>query len=116
MEHVQEHFSDYWEKGLDEATRRRVEEHLSACPSCREEYAAFERAMAPLGALHRLPAPPRMQETVPGIIRRRSRGRFFAPRSLGERIPWEWISLGMLGLLAAIYVLLKLAQPMILMK
>lgn len=49
-----------------------------------------------------------LARTVPEIINRRSRGRFFGRKRLSDRLPLEWLSLTMLLLLAAIYAVLKL--------
>lgn len=53
-------------------------------------------------------APVDLTRTVPELIRRRSRGRFFGPKPLSERLPFEWLSLAMLLFLAVIYAVLKL--------
>ena len=113
MDHaqIQERFSDYWDESLEAPARAEVDAHLSGCAECRAEYEAFEKAMTPLGKLHRMAAPEKLQEQVPEIINRRSRGRFFAPRKGLERLPVEWLSLGMLGLIALVYLLLKLMHP-----
>lgn len=60
------------------------------------------RGLAPISA------PVDLTRTVPDLIRRRSRGRFFGRKRLSDRLPLEWMSLGMLILLAAIYAALKL--------
>ncbi len=123
MDHdkAKEHFSDFWEQAsgsaqrsqapsLDATTRQAVEEHLSSCASCRAEYERFEQAMAPLGKLHRIPAPD-MIGTVPALIHQRSQGRFFGPKSWVRKIPFEQLSLAMLALVVLIYILVKLSQP-----
>jgi hypothetical protein len=56
-------------------------------------------------------APPDFAAGVHGRIRKRSKGRFFTPRKMAERIPYEIFSLVMLGLLLAIYVVLQLTHP-----
>jgi len=45
------------------------------------------------------------------LIRNGSRGRFFSPRKMAERIPYELFSLVMLGLILAIYIVLQLSHP-----
>ena len=64
-----------------------------------------------LALRQRMVAPSHFAEAVRGRIRKRSGGRFFRPRRLAERIPYELFSLVMLGLLLAIYVVLTLAEP-----
>lgn len=60
------------------------------------------RGLAPISA------PVDLTRTVPELIRRRSQGRFFGRKKLADRLPFEWLSLGMLILLAAVYAALKL--------
>ncbi len=104
-------FSAYWDDELPSAEVRALEEHLQSCVVCRREYESFEKAVGALGSLHKMTAPPDFASGVNGRIRARSKGRFFAPRRLAERIPYELFSLVMLGLLLAIYVVLQLAHP-----
>ena|SRR5579872_702522 len=112
MDHarVKESFSEFWEKGLDDATRKEVEAHLEGCAACRAEYQQFQQTMAPLGKLHRVAAPD-MIGSVPALIHKRSRGRFFGKKGGAGQFPLEWISLIMLGVIAAVYLVVKLAQP-----
>ena len=65
----------------------------------------------PLKGLSTIPSPIDLSSSVPDLIRRRSRGRFFGRKRLSDRLPLEWLSLGMLILLAAIYAALKLLSP-----
>jgi anti-sigma factor RsiW len=113
VDHVQaeELFSSYWDEELDPETQRALEEHLETCVVCRREYQAFETTLRSVEGLHRMSAPPHLTEGVKDRIRKRSKGRFFAPRKLAERVPYEIVSLLMLGLLLAVYVALQLAQP-----
>jgi anti-sigma factor RsiW len=113
VDHTQatELFSAYWDEELAADQVGALEEHLKSCVVCRREYQTFERAVGAVGSLHRMVAPPHFAEGVRGKIRKRSKGRFFAPRRLAERIPYELFSLVMLGLLLAIYVVLTLGEP-----
>ncbi len=61
-----------------------------------------------LRGLHRVSTPVDLTRTVPELIRRRSGGRFFGRKRWSESLPLEWLSLGMLLLLAIIYAALKL--------
>jgi hypothetical protein len=67
-----------------------------------------EADRVPLRGLHPVQAPVDLTRTVPELIRRRSAGRFFGRKRLSDRLPLEWLSLGMLILLAAVYAALKL--------
>ena len=84
---------------------------MRACVVCRREFQSFEQTVNSVGSLHKMVAPPDFAEAVRGKIRKRSRGRFFSPRKLAERIPYELFSLVMLGLILAIYVVLQLTTP-----
>lgn len=61
-----------------------------------------------LRGLSPISAPVDLTRTVPDLIRRRSRGRFFGRKRLSERLPLEWMSLAMLLVLAAVYAALKM--------
>ncbi len=104
-------FSAYWDEDLAPADQNALEEHLRTCVVCRREYQTFEKTVGAVGQLHRMTAPPDFAEEVRRRIHKRSRGRFFTPRKLAERIPYELFSLVMLGLILAIYIVLKLAHP-----
>ena len=65
----------------------------------------------PLRGLSPIPSPIDLSSSVPDLIRRRSKGRFFGRKRLSDRVPFEWLSLAMLILLAAIYAALKLLSP-----
>jgi hypothetical protein len=86
----------------------------SAAPAAHREPAEpaaepeSEADRVPLRGLAPVSAPVDLSRTVPELIRRRSRGRFFSRRRLSERLPLEWLSLGMLIFLAVVYAVLKL--------
>ena len=113
VDHTQatELFSAYWDEDLPNEQLGALEEHLKSCVVCRREYQTFERTVGAVGTLHRMVAPSDFAAGVRDEIRKRSRGRFFQPRRLAQRIPYELFSLVMLGLLLAIYVVLTLGEP-----
>jgi anti-sigma factor RsiW len=113
VDHTQatELFSAYWDEELAADQAGALEEHLRSCVVCRREFQSFEQTVSAVGSLHRMVAPPDFAEGVRTRIRKRSKGRFFTPRRLAERIPYELFSLLMLGLILAIYVVLQLGQP-----
>ncbi|MDB4967868.1 MAG: putative transrane anti-sigma factor [Myxococcales bacterium] len=104
-------FSAYWDEDLAPADLSALEEHLKSCVVCRREYQTFKKTVGAVGGLDRVMAPPDFAEEVRARIRKRSRGRFFSPRKMAERIPYELFSLVMLGLILAIYIVLQLSHP-----
>jgi len=104
-------FSAYWDEDLAQDELGALEEHLRSCVVCRREYQQFEKAVSAIGSMHRMVAPSDFAAGVRSKINKRSKGRFFNPRRLAERIPYELFSLVMLGLILAIYVVLQLTQP-----
>jgi len=104
-------FSAYWDEELPKEDLSALEEHLKSCVVCRREYQTFEKTVGAVGQLHSMMAPPDFAEGVRARIRKRSRGRFFSPRKMAERIPYELFSLVMLGLILAIYIVLQLSHP-----
>ena len=113
VDHAQatELFSAYWERELGETEKGALEEHLRTCVVCRREFQSFEQTVNSVGSLHKMVAPPDFAEAVRTKIRKRSRGRFFSPRKLAERIPYELFSLVMLGLISGHLRRLAAGQP-----
>src|SRR3954471_3379082 len=104
-------FSAYWDQDLTPGDLTALEEHLKSCVVCRREYQTFQKTVGAIGQLHPMMAPPDFADGVRARIRKRSRGRFFSPRRMAERIPYELFSLVMLGLILAIYIVLQLSHP-----
>lgn len=104
-------FSAYWDEDLAPSDLSALEEHLKSCVVCRREYQTFQKTVGAVGMLNPMMAPPDFAEGVRARIRKRSRGRFFSPRKMAERIPYELFSLVMLGLILAIYIVLQLSHP-----
>ncbi len=73
-----------------------------------DDPAEEQASRALLSGLGAVAPPSDLGDTVPELIHRRSRGRFFGRKRLADRLPLEWISLAMLVTLAITYVLLKL--------
>ena len=113
VDHAQatELFSAYWDQELGPDELATLEEHLTSCVVCRRDYQTFKKALGAVGTLDKQMAPPDFADAVRSRIRKRSHGRFFTPRRMVERIPYELFSLVMLGLILAIYVVIQLSQP-----
>jgi anti-sigma factor RsiW len=104
-------FSAYWDRELGDEEKLALEEHLRSCVVCRREFQSFEQTVNAVGSMHKMVAPADFADGVRTKIRKKSRGRFFNPKKMAERIPYELFSLLMLGLILAIYVVLQLTHP-----
>ena len=94
MDHqrAKELFSQYLEGDLPPEQQSEIEAHLDQCQTCKVEMEALEKTLSSLAGLAAVPPPKDFDRKVQQRIRRRSRGRFFAPENLLNRIPFEWIS------------------------
>lgn len=98
---------DYADGTLGEADRARVAAHLEACEECRESTADAGESLRALSGLKKQPAPQHFDQEVAETIRRRSRGRFFGRRTLGDRVPLEILALVVLALGLGLYFMLR---------
>jgi len=106
---IQAQLSEYLDRSLGAAPMALVEEHLAACPPCREEtellseaigqVAALPSVEPPLGFIQRVMAHVREIEPQPGLWQ-----RLFLP--LRQKLPVQATALVMLGILGA-YLLQK---------
>ena len=103
-------FSDYLDGELPEEQMRELKAHLDQCAACRAELEALERTLSSLSGLRPLPPPPDFGRKVQQRIRRRSRGRFFSPETGLTRVPWEWVSFGIILLMLVMYYLVVQEQ------
>lgn len=87
--------------------RKAVEQHLEGCPTCRDDLAELRKTMDALSGLDRVAAPDNFDHEVAETIRRRSRGRFFGRRTLGDRVPFELLAVLALVLGLALYFFLR---------
>jgi predicted anti-sigma-YlaC factor YlaD len=113
MDHAQAHelFSAHFERELASDQASALEEHLKECASCRQELEEFERTMQALSSMHKMVAPTEFVDGVRTRIHKKSRGRFFSPKKMAERVPFETFSIVMLGLILGLYILLQMVQP-----
>lgn len=98
---------DYLEGTLGEADRARVAAHIESCDECRESTTDAGESLRALSGLKKQPAPQNLPQEVAETIRRRSRGRFFGRRTLGDRVPLEILALLVLALGLGLYFLLR---------
>ena len=85
---VQAALEDYHAGALPADEAERVKAHLDGCEICRAELDEVRRMRAALSGLGKASAPPAFPEQVAETIHRRSAGRFFARRTLGDRVPF----------------------------
>jgi anti-sigma factor RsiW len=99
--------SDLVDGSIAEPDRRRLEEHLEGCASCKASLVELRETMSALSGLHRVPAPPNFDREVAETIRRRSGGRFFGRKAFGDRVPFGLLALLALALGLALYFFLR---------
>jgi anti-sigma factor RsiW len=101
-ERLEAMLSDYVEGTLSLEERKEVEAHLAKHPELRDELEQMREDQKKLKSLNKTPAPEELGQKVEEIINRRSMGRFFSRRTLGDRVPFFWILLLALAVLIAI--------------
>lgn len=104
---IEAKLSDFHDGTLSVSERAEVERHLAGCAECREAYEDLKRTMAALSGIKgkKEGAPPEMADRVTETIHRRSAGRFFGRKTLGDRVPFGVlliVALIVLGATAAI--------------
>jgi len=105
-EAIEARLSDYHDGGLPASERAEIEAHLASCAACRAAYDELVETMAALSGMakSRAAAPAEMPERVAETINRRSAGRFFGRKTLGDRVPFGVlliIAIVLLGVVAA---------------
>jgi anti-sigma factor RsiW len=106
-EDIEAKLSDYHEGTLAAAEREQVAAHLAGCAACRAAYAELERTLSALSGMRgqKTVSPPELTARVTETIHRRSAGRFFGRKTLGDRVPFGVlliVALIVLGLTAAV--------------
>jgi anti-sigma factor RsiW len=100
-------FSDLFEGSLVDPARQQLLDHLATCEDCATAYREFEETMKALGNLKGAPiAPEQFTKGVEDTIHRRSAGRFFGKKTLGDRVPFGAILIVALVTLVAVAVVL----------
>ncbi|HET6611787.1 MAG TPA: anti-sigma factor [Kofleriaceae bacterium] len=100
-------FSALRDGELDGEEHAAVKSHLDECAACQTAWDDFDGALGALSSLNRTAAPPDLGATVEERIRKRSGGRFFGRRGLGDRIPFGWLAALAFLVLAVIYLLVR---------
>lgn len=107
---IEAELSDFIEDTLPAERRREIEAHLAGCEPCRRAHDELREAVAALSGLHRMGAPQHFERELEETIRRRSRGRFFGHKALGDRVPLELIAVLVLAIGLGIFFLLWSSQ------
>ncbi|MEZ4365000.1 MAG: hypothetical protein R2939_01775 [Kofleriaceae bacterium] len=96
---------DYYEGTLPVEQRAEVEAYLTARGEPLSPAGDSETRLV-LGALRKEAAPDAFTEGVADTIHRRSAGRFFGRRTLGDRVPFGWVLVLALVVLVTLWVVL----------
>lgn len=80
--------SDYLDGALSSAQRSEVEAKLATDATWKRIHGELRETRDALSGLQRARAPASFTEDVTGTIHKRSAGRFFARRTLGDRVPF----------------------------
>ncbi len=83
-----------------------VKAHVATCESCQAELADLRKLRDALKSVPPQAAPANLGKTVEDTIHRRSAGRFFGKKTLGDRVPMGALLIVALLALIAIAVLL----------
>jgi hypothetical protein len=106
-------FSDLLDDALSASDKSTLDSHLASCIACSAELATFKQTMAALRGKKSDTPSPEFMSSLRDQIRERSRGRFFGDRRPSHRL--EIASLMTLILVATIYVVLKMIQPLLML-
>lgn len=106
-EEYEARFSDLHDGTLPEAARQEVLAHLASCAACKASYDELDKTMAALGSMKgQPPAPDQFTNQVTETIHKRSAGRFFGKKTLGDRVPFGVLLVVALAVLVAIAIVL----------
>ena len=80
--------SDYLDGSLPEAQRAEVASKIANDAEWKRVHGELRETRDALSGLHKARAPATFTDDVTGTIHKRSAGRFFARRTLGDRVPF----------------------------
>jgi anti-sigma factor RsiW len=80
--------SDYLDGALPAARQAEVEKKIADDPEWKRVHGELRETRDALSGLQKARAPATFTEDVTGTIHKRSAGRFFARRTLGDRVPF----------------------------
>lgn len=98
--------SDYLDGALTGAERADVERRIADDPTWKRAHGELTETRKFLSGLQKAHAPPSFADGVAQTIHQRSAGRFFARRTLGDRVPFgALVAVALAGLVVIAYVL-----------
>lgn len=98
--------SEFLDGTLPSPAREELEARLARDPVLAAELAELRETLSALKTLDKAPAPTALGKSVEDTIHRRSAGRFFGRRTLGDRVPFVPILIVALIGIAALVALL----------
>ncbi len=106
-EEYEAQFSDLHDGTLPEPARAALLAHLETCAACKASYDELEKTLAALDSMKgRPPAPDQFTKQVTETIHKRSAGRFFGKKTLGDRVPFGVLLVIALAVLIAIAIVM----------
>jgi len=103
---AQERLSDYLDGDLSGASLEELEGHLETCDECRAELESLRQTLSVLGGLKPVDPSPDFLQQVNQKLRRRTKSPLDFSFGLDRKIPFEAVSMVLLGILLALYLLL----------
>jgi anti-sigma factor RsiW len=103
---AQERLSDYLDGDLSGASLEELEAHLETCTECQAELESLRKTLSVLGGLKPVEPSPDFLQQVNQKLRRRTKSPFDFSFGLDRKIPFEAVSMVLLGILLALYLLL----------
>lgn len=99
--------SDYLDGVLPPDEKSTVEAKIASDPAYQRIHAEMQETRDALSGLHKARARDSFVEDVTGVIHKRSGGRFFARRTLGDRVPFGVLLIVAVIALVALAILLR---------
>lgn len=108
MDHqrAQDLLSDYLDGELSAESASELEQHLEGCEECRLDLESLRETLSVLGGLKPVEPSQDFLQQVTRKVRRRSKSAFDFNFGLDRKIPFEAVSMVLLGILLALYLLL----------
>jgi anti-sigma factor RsiW len=98
--------SDYLDGALTSAARDEVAARIASDATWKRAHAELTETRSYLSGMRKAHAPSKFTEQVAETIHQRSAGRFFARRTLGDRVPFgALLAVALIGLVVLAYVL-----------